>query len=60
MNDRVVLAAGRQLKPKERLTGAPDAGTRITVGLYLKDPSETACRPGSAEDLAALHQVTTS
>lgn len=59
MNDRVVLAAGRQLQPNDRLTGAPDAGTRITVGLYLKDPNEKPCRPGSAADFAELDKVTT-
>jgi kumamolisin len=59
MRDRVMLAASRRLKPKDRVTGTPDPDKRITVGFYLKDPTERPCRPGSADDFAALEKVGT-
>jgi len=49
-----VLAEARQLQPNDRVTGKPDAGTCVTVSLYLKDPTKQPCRPGSAEDFASL------
>jgi kumamolisin len=59
MPDRVILAAGRLLKLEDRVTEALDPGKRITVGFYLKDPTERLFRPGSAEDFAALQKVST-
>ncbi len=59
MLGRVMLAAGRRLKSKDRLTGVLDLGKRISVGFYLKDPTERPCRPGSADDFAALAKVST-
>jgi kumamolisin len=59
MTERVELAGSRRSERPDKAVGAPDAGARITIGMYLKDPSEPPRRPGSAEDFAALARATT-
>jgi kumamolisin len=59
MSERVELPGSRRLQQPDKAFGVPAADARITVGLYLKEPSEPHRRCGSAEDFAALARVTT-
>jgi kumamolisin len=59
MSERVELAGSRRPQRMEKPAGAPDPDAQISVGLYLKDPSEPLCRPGSLDDFAVLAEATT-
>jgi kumamolisin len=59
MSERVELAGSRRPQRMDKPVGAPDPDAQIIVGLYLKDPSEPLCRPGSLDDFAVLTEATT-
>jgi kumamolisin len=59
MPQLVELAGSRRLHHMGAPVGAPDPATPVTIGLYLKDPSEPVHEPGSADDFAALDRPMT-
>jgi kumamolisin len=59
MPELVELAGSRRLHHLGAPVGAPDPATPVTIGLYLKDPSEPVHKPGSADDFAALDRPMT-